>query len=129
VLLASACANGPIQSTGPTGFILSGGPGGTAGSLLVIDGCASRAPGAQAVYLKTQDVTGPGSYTSGAAAYADGMGNQWSGGQGFFLAVDQLGPVGSSISGKFGATVTGSGAPRMVQGTFTVCRLPDERAL
>ena len=135
--LASCCAGewNPQMSPQAIGYLIQGGvvpfvDGGPSldGPRLEMFGCASAAPGSEGVELLAYDVTAPGNFTIGLVRYTDAGGQSWGVmSDPFVLDVTQLGVVGDFIEGTVTATVSqGGNAARAIEGSFHVCRAPDE---
>jgi hypothetical protein len=122
VELLSGCDGTPGgSSTAPSGVELLI-PGGVE---LGLEGCASSVQN-PSVRVGISNAKGPGTYTGGAVNYTDGDGGVWMGiAPGFQATIDQLGPVGGHIVGSLQATIAQGGVEQPMQGTFSVCRVPD----
>lgn len=88
---------------------------------LHIVGCVTSAENSPRLIARASGAFAPGTFTSVEADYyqADGGTDIW--GNVGTVQVDQLGPVGGTITGSF--QITGPSAA--LQGTFVVCRVPD----
>lgn len=98
--------------------------------VLLFEACASDSASSQGVsgFIDAKGgVNGPGTYTLGGLEYTgtDGLASGDASG-GFQVIITQLGPVGGLIDGSLQMTVLENGATHMVQGTFALCRVPDQ---
>jgi hypothetical protein len=105
----------------PYGQELFGGVAGAGG--LSIVGCAPSALGNTTLYLSAAGAYMPGTFAITALDYAepDGAGDDQGSPSLGTLQVDELGPVGGTISGSFQVTIM----PIPLQGKFVLCRASD----
>jgi hypothetical protein len=116
--LTSSCSFQSPPVGVPFGQELMGGSSSSPGSL-TIEGCVSSANDSDGLSITVIGASSPGAYMIAAGTSLYGipvpMGAQLSG----VLDVDQLGPVGGTITGSFQMPQA------MLQGKFVVCRAPD----
>lgn len=93
---------------------------------IVIEGCATPDMVSQGITFTTDNVYGPGTFTSGALTYTDASGMSYTAVTGFEWIIYEFAPVGSLVVGSFEGMVTNGNVTHDVQGKYAVCRLPDE---
>jgi hypothetical protein len=125
VMLGSSCTGDIPPVTVPFGRVVEGGVG-VPYQDLSVEACATSAFYSQGVIVVIDDETGTGEYGMGSVVYDDAQGVMWSSVAGGFKAtVSQFGPVGALIVGTFAETITNANVTHLLQGKFSVCRLPD----
>jgi hypothetical protein len=125
VALGSSCTGDIPPVKVPFGRVFEGGAG-VPYQDLSVEACASSAFYSQGVIVVIDAETGTGAYGSGSVVYDDAQQVMWSSVAGGFEAtVTQFGPVGGLIVGTFQETIASGNVTHLLQGKFSVCRVPD----